>query len=151
MLYGLGLVGLWCLTPLSRISVISWQSVLLVEETAVPRENHLPAASHWQTLSHNVVYTLLWSRFEFTILVVIGTDCIVTCKSNYHMTTAMIAPLSKWDMYRSDQHSKQCSHRNLNPWIFFLPRCLKCSLPLAYRIFNLLLVVVFFHNVIYCC
>jgi hypothetical protein len=27
----------------------------LVEETAVPRENHRPVASHWQTLSHNVV------------------------------------------------------------------------------------------------
>ena len=39
----------------NTISVISWRSVLLVEETGVPRENHLPAASHWQTLSHNVV------------------------------------------------------------------------------------------------
>jgi hypothetical protein len=29
--------------------------VLLVEETAVPRENHRPVASHWQTLSYNVV------------------------------------------------------------------------------------------------
>jgi len=34
---------------------ISWQSVLLVEETGVPGENLWPAASHWQTLSHNVV------------------------------------------------------------------------------------------------
>ena len=30
-------------------------SVLLVAETRVPRENHRPAASHWQTLSHYVV------------------------------------------------------------------------------------------------
>jgi len=35
--------------------VISWRSVLLVEETWVPAENHRPVASHWQTLSHNVV------------------------------------------------------------------------------------------------
>ena len=36
-------LGLWCLTPLStHISVILWQSVLLVEETGVPGENHLP-------------------------------------------------------------------------------------------------------------
>jgi hypothetical protein len=27
----------------------------LVEETGVPGENHWPVASHWQTLSHNVV------------------------------------------------------------------------------------------------
>ena len=39
----------------NNISVISWQSVLLVEETGVPGENHQPATSHWQTLSHNVV------------------------------------------------------------------------------------------------
>ena len=30
----------------NTISVTSWQSVLLVEETRVPRENHQPAASH---------------------------------------------------------------------------------------------------------
>jgi hypothetical protein len=28
------------------ISVISWLSVLLVEQTGVPRENHRPVASH---------------------------------------------------------------------------------------------------------
>ena len=35
------------------ISVIS--SVVLVEATWEPGENHWPVASHWQTLSHNVV------------------------------------------------------------------------------------------------
>ena len=30
-------------------------SVLLVEETRVPGENHRPAVSHLQTLSYNVV------------------------------------------------------------------------------------------------
>jgi hypothetical protein len=39
----------------NNISAISWRSVLLVEETGVPEENHRPAASHWQTFSHNVV------------------------------------------------------------------------------------------------
>ena len=37
------------------ISVISWQSVSLIGETGVPGENRRPAASHWQTLSHNVL------------------------------------------------------------------------------------------------
>jgi hypothetical protein len=36
----------------NNISVISWRSVLLVEETG---ENHRPAASHCHALSHNVV------------------------------------------------------------------------------------------------
>ena len=39
----------------NNISVISWLSVLLVEETGVPEENHRPVVSHWQTLSYNVV------------------------------------------------------------------------------------------------
>jgi hypothetical protein len=39
----------------NNISVISWQSVLLVEETGVPGENYRPVTSHWQILSHNVV------------------------------------------------------------------------------------------------
>jgi len=39
----------------NNISVISWQSVLLMEKTRVPRENHEHVASHGQTLSHNVV------------------------------------------------------------------------------------------------
>ena len=43
---------LWCLMPLS---IISWRSVLLVEETRVPRKNHWSVASHRQTWSHNVI------------------------------------------------------------------------------------------------
>jgi hypothetical protein len=42
-------------TTYHNISVILWRSVLLVEETGVPGENHQPVVSHWQTLSHNVV------------------------------------------------------------------------------------------------
>jgi len=40
----------------NNISVILWPSVLLMEETGEPRENHRPVASHWQTLSHNVIH-----------------------------------------------------------------------------------------------
>jgi hypothetical protein len=36
----------------NNISVISWRSVLLVEETGVPREKYPPVTS--LTLSHNV-------------------------------------------------------------------------------------------------
>ena len=41
----------------NNISVISLGSALLVEETGVPVENHLPATIHWQTWSHNVLST----------------------------------------------------------------------------------------------
>ena len=39
----------------NNISVISWRTVLLVEDTRVPWENHRPVISHWQTLPHKVV------------------------------------------------------------------------------------------------
>ena len=45
----------------------------------------------WQVtdiLYHIMLYTLPWSRFELTTSVVIGTDCIGCCKSNYHTITA---------------------------------------------------------------
>jgi hypothetical protein len=67
----------------NNISVIWWRSVLLVEETGGPGENHQPVASHWQTLCHIMLYTSPWSRFELTTSVVIGTDSIDSCKSNY--------------------------------------------------------------------
>jgi hypothetical protein len=55
-------------TTFNNISVISWLSVLLVKETWVPKENHRPVASHWQTLlSHNIVLSTprlsrIWTR-----------------------------------------------------------------------------------------
>jgi hypothetical protein len=39
----------------NNISVISWRSVLSVEKTGVPGENHRPFASNRQTASHNIV------------------------------------------------------------------------------------------------
>ena len=61
-------------TTFNNISVISWRSVLLVEETGVTE------------------YTSPWTGFELTTLVVIGTDCTDSCKSNYHMVTITTAP-----------------------------------------------------------
>ena len=39
----------------NNISVILCRSVLLLEETGVPGENHPASLSHCQTLSHDVV------------------------------------------------------------------------------------------------
>jgi hypothetical protein len=67
----------------------------LVEETGAPGENHRPAESQ-TTLSHNVFCVLLArATFKLTTLVVIGTDCIGSCKSNYHTIMTMTTPLSK--------------------------------------------------------
>jgi len=42
-------------TTFNNVSVISWRSVLLVDEIGGPGENNRPVASHWQILSHNVI------------------------------------------------------------------------------------------------
>ena len=56
-------------------------------------ENHLPVASKWRTLSHNVVSnTSRHERASNSTLVVIGTDCIGSCKSNYHKITTSTLP-----------------------------------------------------------
>ena len=52
---------IWCLTPFSR----KFHSVLLVEETGVPRENHRPVGSHWQTLSREywkLTHSIFWTN-----------------------------------------------------------------------------------------
>ena len=81
----------------NNISVISWRSVWLVEESGVPGENNRPAASHWQTLSHNVVSsTCIWVGliFELTTLGVIGAHYIYNLKSIYHTMTTSTTPNS---------------------------------------------------------
>jgi len=36
-------------STINNISIISWRSVLLGEETRVSGENHWPATNHWKT------------------------------------------------------------------------------------------------------
>ena len=93
------LAGLWCLTPLSTIFqlYLSWQSGILVEENRVTGENHRPVASHWQTLSQNVVSST--PRHEWDSNSTFSGDrhwLHSSCKSNYHMITTTTAPYSHW-------------------------------------------------------
>jgi hypothetical protein len=60
----------------NNISVISWRSVLLMEETGVSGENHQPATSHWQTVSHNVV----------SLSVTCGRSVVLSGYSDWHLT-----------------------------------------------------------------
>jgi hypothetical protein len=57
--------GLWLMvfnTTFNNISAISWQSVLLVEESRVPRENHLPARPLWLWSYGSWIYNYLWNQ-----------------------------------------------------------------------------------------
>ena len=87
----------WCLTPFQQYFRYIVAVSFIGGGNRKTRENHRSTCrniSHWQTLSHNVVYTLPWSRFELTTSVVIGTDCIGSCKSNYHTITTTTAPVT---------------------------------------------------------
>jgi len=89
----------------NNISVISWQSVLLVGETGGLREA-TDLLQVTDKLYHIMLYTTPWSIFELTTSVVIGTDCIGSCKSNYHTIMATMPPPKK------NPHKKQ---QNTNP------------------------------------
>jgi predicted MFS family arabinose efflux permease len=68
----------------NNISVISWRSVLLVEEPAQVADKLC------QVMLYRVHHT--WVGFKLTMLVVIGTDCIGSYKSNYHRITTTTSP-----------------------------------------------------------
>jgi hypothetical protein len=60
----------------NNISVISWQSVLLVKEIGVSWENHWPAGGHWRTLACNVgthIYELPAAGHWRTVACNVGT------------------------------------------------------------------------------
>ena len=47
-----------------------------------------------------IEYTSPWTRIELETLVVIDTDCIGSCKSNYHTITAVSAGGRGADLFR---------------------------------------------------
>ena len=67
----------------NNISVISWRSVLLVEETWVPGENDQPVASHWQTWSHNVVQIALIEIREWHLVLIGVYTCLISISFEY--------------------------------------------------------------------
>jgi len=75
-------------TTFNNISVISWRSVLSVEETGILRENHRPSAVTDKLYHINLhrVHLARHDRIELAKLVVIGTGCIGIV-SQYGKTT----------------------------------------------------------------
>jgi len=71
----------------NNISVISWRSVLFVDETAEDSDKTTNLSQVADKLYQTVLYTSPWSRFELITSVVIGTGYIGSCKSNYYAIT----------------------------------------------------------------
>ena len=69
-----------------------------------------PTCQVTDKLYHIMLYTSPWSRFELTTSVVIGTDCIGSCKSNNHAITVKMAPIQL--VFVASPHSKGWLARN---------------------------------------
>ena len=89
--YFINVFGWWCLKPLSTIFQLCC-AVSFIDGGNSDPDITIDLSQITDKLYDIMLYTSLWSKFKLTTLVVIGTGCIGSSKSNYHTVMAVTAP-----------------------------------------------------------